>query len=80
AERLNEKLNCFLSVESEHALERVEILSRNTSPLPLAGTPVAIKDNICTKGLQTTCGSRILANYRAHYDATAVQRLNEAGA
>ncbi|HMS42637.1 MAG TPA: Asp-tRNA(Asn)/Glu-tRNA(Gln) amidotransferase subunit GatA, partial [Pyrinomonadaceae bacterium] len=41
---------------------------------------IAVKDNICTKDLQTTCGSRILQNYKAHYDATAVKKLTEAGA
>lgn len=80
AERLNKTLNCFLSIEREHAKERIEVLGRITEPLPLLGTPVAIKDNICTKGLQTTCASRILQNYRAQYDATVVKRLNDAGA
>jgi aspartyl-tRNA(Asn)/glutamyl-tRNA(Gln) amidotransferase subunit A len=80
AERLNESLNSFLSVEREHALERIEILGRQTEPRPLFGTPIAIKDNICTKGLRTSCGSQILYNYRAHYDATAIKRLNAAGA
>lgn len=80
AERLNESLNCFLSIEREHAMQRIEAITRSSKPLPLAGVPIAIKDNICTKGLQTTCGSRILANYQAHYDATVVKRLNDAGA
>lgn len=80
AERLNPQLNSFLSIEREHALSRIEAVSAQTQPRPLLGTPIAVKDNICTKGMQTTCGSRILGNYKAHYDATAVSRLNDAGA
>ena len=80
AERLNPQLNSFLSVERDHALERIEEVSKQNAPRPLVGTAIAIKDNICTKGLQTSCGSRILGNYKAHYDATAVKRLNDAGA
>jgi aspartyl-tRNA(Asn)/glutamyl-tRNA(Gln) amidotransferase subunit A len=80
AERLNPKLNSFLSIEREHAVDRVSQIETATDELPLRGLAVAIKDNICTKGLQTTCGSRILHNYKAHYDATAIKRLNAAGA
>ena len=78
AERLNPELNSFLSVEREHATERAATVENEGGRLQ--GLAVAIKDNICTKGLQTTCASRILGNYRAHYDATAVERLNAAGA
>ncbi len=79
AEKLNGELNSFLSIEREYATNRaVEV--ENSAENPLKGFAIAIKDNICTKGLQTTCGSRILHNYKAHYDATAVNKLNEAGA
>src|ERR1051326_6562295 len=47
---------------------------------PLRGIPIAIKDNICVRGMQATCGSRILAGYRPRYDATVVERLKAAGA
>ncbi|MGD9561390.1 MAG: Asp-tRNA(Asn)/Glu-tRNA(Gln) amidotransferase subunit GatA [Pyrinomonadaceae bacterium] len=80
AERLNGDLNAFLSIEREHALERADTLDSDGSDASLKGYPIAIKDNICTKGMRTSCGSRILRNYRAHYDATAVERLNAAGA
>jgi aspartyl-tRNA(Asn)/glutamyl-tRNA(Gln) amidotransferase subunit A len=80
AERLNGELNSFLSVEREHAIGRADELDSTSEDLPLKGYAVAIKDNICTKGMRTSCGSRILHNYKAHYDATAVERLNMAGA
>ncbi|MBA2380289.1 MAG: Asp-tRNA(Asn)/Glu-tRNA(Gln) amidotransferase subunit GatA [Blastocatellia bacterium] len=80
AERLNPELNSFLSIQREHALQRADAVGRLDSTGPLKGFPIAIKDNICTKGMPTTCGSRILGNYRAQYDATAIERLNEAGA
>ena len=81
AARLNSELNSFLSIETETALKRAENLDNDQSEnQSLRGISVAIKDNICTKGMQTTCGSRVLENYRAQYDATAVKRLNDAGA
>ena len=80
AERLNPQVNSFLSIEREQAAARIDELAKHTAPLPMLGTAIAIKDNICTKGMQTSCGSLILQNYKAHYDATAVKRLNDAGA
>jgi aspartyl-tRNA(Asn)/glutamyl-tRNA(Gln) amidotransferase subunit A len=77
---LNPALNSFLSVERDHALARADLLDASGDNLPLKGLPIAIKDVICTKGMQTTCGSRILFNYKPQYDATAIRRLNEAGA
>src|ERR1051325_968371 len=77
AERLNPELNSFLSIEREHAEERSGQIAADSR---LGGLAIAVKDNICTKGLQTTCGSRILHNYKAQYDATAIERLNKAGA
>ncbi|MEY4371384.1 MAG: aspartyl/glutamyl-tRNA(Asn/Gln) amidotransferase subunit [Actinomycetota bacterium] len=47
---------------------------------PLAGVPVAVKDNLCTRGIETTCSSRILSGWKPPYDATVVTRLREAGA
>jgi aspartyl-tRNA(Asn)/glutamyl-tRNA(Gln) amidotransferase subunit A len=79
AERLNPQLNSFLSVEREHALARAAYLE-STPDSAVKGLAIAVKDNICTKGMRTSCGSRILGSYQAQYDATAVKRLNDAGA
>ena len=76
AERLNGELNSFLSIEREHALSRAEELEASESDLPLKGYAIAVKDNICTKGMRTSCGSNILHDYKAHYDSTAIERLN----
>ncbi|HEV2861950.1 MAG TPA: Asp-tRNA(Asn)/Glu-tRNA(Gln) amidotransferase subunit GatA [Pyrinomonadaceae bacterium] len=83
AERLNPGLNAFLQVDREGALRRAAQLDEagpGEQPQPLRGVPVALKDNICVRGLQATCGSRILAGYHPPYDATVVERLNAAGA
>src|SRR5687768_10584043 len=80
AEKLNGELNSFLSVEREYAQKRAAEVEKDSGEKPLRGVAIALKDNICTKDLQTTCGSNILNNYKAHYDATAVKKLNEAGA
>lgn len=79
AEMLNPQLNSFLSIERDVALRRAAETDESGGS-ELNGLAVAIKDNICTKGMRTSCGSRILNNYNAHYDATAVARLNDAGA
>ncbi len=77
-------LRAFITVDRERVLSRAEAIDRlqpgERAKLPLAGVPVAVKDNICTRGLRTTCGSRILGNYIPPYDATAVARLEMAGA
>jgi len=80
AEKLNGELNSFLSIEREYALKRATEAENNSGETALKGVAIAVKDNICTKDLQTTCGSYILNNYKAHYDATAVRKLNNAGA
>jgi len=76
-------LKAFITVEPEQVLERaagVDRRVRASGPLPLAGVPVAVKDNICTRGLRTTCGSRMLENFVPPYSAAAVERLEAAGA
>lgn len=76
AEKLNEPLNAFLEIGHSQALNRVETLSGGA----LAGIPIAVKDNICVQGMQTSCGSRILGNYQPPYNATVIERLLGAGA
>ncbi|MGH9413330.1 MAG: Asp-tRNA(Asn)/Glu-tRNA(Gln) amidotransferase subunit GatA [Terriglobales bacterium] len=77
-------LNSFLTVCRERALRKaaeIDHLADRGDPLPpLAGVPMGIKDVLSTRGVRTTCGSRILENYIAPYDATAVARLEAAGA
>jgi aspartyl-tRNA(Asn)/glutamyl-tRNA(Gln) amidotransferase subunit A len=83
-ERRNPELNAFLALCRERAYahaERVDAAIAQGRPLgPLAGVPVAIKDVISTKGVRTTCGSKILENFTPPYDATAIERLEMAGA
>ncbi len=82
--RRNPELNAFLALCPERAYaqaDRVDAAIKQNQPLaPLAGVPVAIKDVISTQGVRTTCGSKILETYTPPYDATAVERLEEAGA
>ena len=80
AEKLNGELNSFLTIEREYALNRAVELEKNSDEQPLKGLAIAVKDNICTKFSQTSCGSRILGNYRPQYNATAVEKLLDAGA
>ncbi len=83
-EKKEEKVNSFVTVEREAALERAKevqkLIDGKKLSSPLAGVPVAIKDNMCTKGLLTTCSSKILENYEPTYTATAVENLEKAGA
>ena len=82
--RRNPELNAFLALCPERAYsqaDRVDAAIAQGRPLaPLAGVPVAIKDVISTQGVHTTCGSKILETYTPPYDATAVERLENAGA
>ena len=79
AERLNEILNAFLQIDREGALRRAEEIERDGNAGPLAGIPIAVKDNICVKGLQASCGSKILGDYHPPYNATVIERLTKAG-
>ena len=83
AEAENAKTNAYLRFSPERALataRRVDQqIARGEDPGPLAGVPVAVKDVIVTKGVCTTCGSKLLANYIPPYDATAIVRIEQAG-
>src|ERR1700675_3977282 len=83
-ERRNPELNAFLTLSPERAYaqaDRVDAaIARGEALPPLAGVPVAIKDVISTRGVRSTCGSKILENYVPPYDATAIERLEAAGA
>jgi aspartyl-tRNA(Asn)/glutamyl-tRNA(Gln) amidotransferase subunit A len=82
-ERENPKTNAFLLFSSERALENAERVDKKIAageePGLLAGVPVAVKDVILTKGVRTTCGSRMLEHYIPPYDASAVERIEAAG-
>jgi len=84
AQAENPKTNAYLHFSTDRALaaaERVDKkLTAGENAGPLAGVPIAIKDVIVTKGVRTTCGSRLLEKYVPPYDATAVRRLEQAGA
>ena len=80
--RLDPQVRAFLSLAPERALTQAARIDANPERrhAPLAGVPIAVKDNICTRGLPTTAGSRILDGYVPPSDATVVERLEAAGA
>jgi len=83
-EAVNPSLNAFNLVAADRALARADDVDRRRaageSAGPLAGVPIAIKDNLCVNGMRTTASSRILDRFVPPYDATAVQRMEAAGA
>jgi aspartyl-tRNA(Asn)/glutamyl-tRNA(Gln) amidotransferase subunit A len=81
-ERFNPALNAFITVTSEQALaaaQKADELIAAGEALPLAGLPLVHKDIFCTDGVLTTCGSKMLSNFVAPYDATVVERLSQVG-
>lgn len=79
-----EKVHSFVTIDEEGAMKRAKevqkLIDDGTLTGPLAGVPVAIKDNLCTKGMLTTCSSKILENFVPTYTAEAVINLEKAGA
>lgn len=77
-DRINEKekdIKAFVTLTDKEALEKAKNIDRKLGKF--AGIPIAIKDNMCTKGVRTTCSSKMLENFIAPYDATVIEKLNE---
>ena len=76
--------NCYVTVDEEGAMTCAQQVQKQIEAgsldSPFAGVPVAVKDNMCTKGLRTTCSSKILSDFVPTYESTAVTRLKDAGA
>ena len=83
-ERVEKDVHSFVTVDREGALRRAKEVQKQIDDGsltgPLAGVPAAIKDNICTKGMRTTCSSKILENFTPRFTAEAVRNLEKAGA
>ena len=75
----NANLNAFITLNEEKSLKKAEDFDNNPSDCSLAGIPIAQKDLFCTKGLRTTCGSKILDNFIPPYTATVIENLENAG-
>lgn len=76
-------LNCYITVTEEHALKSAQLaddLLSNGNANLLTGIPIAQKDIFCTKNIKTTCGSKMLDNFSAPYNATVIENFNQAGA
>ena len=82
-EKFDDKIGAYITVNREGALEQAKIADKNIADKNisyLTGIPIALKDLLCTKGMKTTCGSRILDNFIPQYDGTVVSKLKERGA
>ncbi|MCI8588564.1 MAG: Asp-tRNA(Asn)/Glu-tRNA(Gln) amidotransferase subunit GatA [Bacilli bacterium] len=73
----NKELNCFITLNKEEALKEAKELENLEVDNPFFGIPIAIKDNISTRGLRTTCASRMLENYEPIFDATVIEKIKE---
>ena len=75
----NQHLNAFVTLNESASIKKAENLDNNSSESSLAGIPIAQKDLFCTKGVKTTCGSKILDNFIPPYSATVIENLENAG-
>src|SRR5699024_1842537 len=82
-DKKEKEIHAYVTIDRENAYKQAQKvqaeIENGTLTSPLAGVPVAIKDNLCTKGLLTTCSSKILGNFIPPYTAEAVQKLEQAG-
>ncbi|MEE8637922.1 MAG: Asp-tRNA(Asn)/Glu-tRNA(Gln) amidotransferase subunit GatA [Candidatus Margulisiibacteriota bacterium] len=82
--KVENKIQAYVTITKEEALKQAKAadqrIKNGQNLTPLTGIPIAIKDNMCTKGILTTCSSKILANYIPPYDASVVSKIKEAGA
>lgn len=83
-DRLEDKIHSFVTVDDKGAINQAEAIQKQINEgiltNPLAGVPMAVKDNMCTQGLKTTCSSKILSNFVPSYSSVAVSNLQSAGA
>ncbi|MCI9072648.1 MAG: Asp-tRNA(Asn)/Glu-tRNA(Gln) amidotransferase subunit GatA [Lachnospiraceae bacterium] len=83
-DRTEEEYHCYVTIDREGAMDRAAQVQRRIEDGeltgPLAGVPMAVKDNLCTEGIRTTCASKILDNFVPTFTAEAVRKLEEAGA
>ena len=80
--KFNESLNCFITINEELALAQAKAADKQRAAgnaSPLTGIPIAQKDIFCTNGIKTSCGSKMLDNFIAPYDATVIEKMNAAG-
>ncbi|MCP2519292.1 Asp-tRNA(Asn)/Glu-tRNA(Gln) amidotransferase subunit GatA [SCandidatus Aminicenantes bacterium Aminicenantia_JdfR_composite] len=74
-ERIEKKINAFITLNLENAINSAKLIDQKKQKGKLAGIPFAIKDNILTKGIRTTCASRILENFVPPYNATVIEKI-----
>ena len=80
--QFNDELNCYITIDEEHALQQAKASDQKRADgkaTPLTGIPIAQKDIFCTNGIKTSCGSKMLDNFIAPYDATVIEKMNNEG-